>query len=109
MQSGGALGADKKDGETFLKGIGGRITYGTEGLFLPLTLGLPNATRKTQSRFTSELQRPYRKAGSCLLNSCLQYYTSLTDISLSSAARRLQIRSKTGLDLWERMRKLYSG
>ena len=46
----------KKDVEAFLKGMGGRITYGTEGLFLPLTLGLPNSTQMTQTRFTSELQ-----------------------------------------------------
>jgi hypothetical protein len=48
MQSGGALGSEKKDG--------GGVTYGTEDLFFPLDLGLPNATRKTQSRFTSELR-----------------------------------------------------
>ena len=57
MQSGGDLGIKKKkDGETFLEGIGGRITYKMKGPFVPLALGLPNATRKTQSRFTSELQ-----------------------------------------------------
>ena len=36
MQSGGDLGIKKKkDWKTFRKGIGGRITYGTEGLFVP--------------------------------------------------------------------------
>lgn len=36
MQSGGGLGIKKKkDRETFLKGIVGRIIYGTEGLFVP--------------------------------------------------------------------------
>ncbi len=31
MQSGGALGTEKKDGETFLEEIGGRIAYRMEG------------------------------------------------------------------------------
>ena len=56
MQTGGALGSEnKKDVKTFIEGIGGRITYKMEGPFVPLALGLPDATRNTQSRFTSEL------------------------------------------------------
>jgi hypothetical protein len=48
MQSGGDLGIKKKkDWKTFRKGIGGRITYGTEGLFVPLALELPNLIRKS--------------------------------------------------------------
>jgi hypothetical protein len=31
MQSGGALGTEKKDGETVLEGLGGRITYRMDG------------------------------------------------------------------------------
>ncbi len=56
MESGGALGTEKKDRKTFLERIGGRIIYKMKGPFVPLALALPNTTRKAQSRFTSELQ-----------------------------------------------------
>ncbi len=71
MQSGGALGTEKKDGETFLEEIGGRIAYRMEGR-----------------------------------RNLIYNVHPITDWLLSSAAKRLQIRFRTDLDLAERMRKL---
>jgi hypothetical protein len=44
MQSGGDLGIKKKDWETFLKGIAGKITHRKEAPFVPLALELPSPT-----------------------------------------------------------------
>jgi hypothetical protein len=39
------------------------------------TIVVPTLDSETTPRFTAETQRPYRNAGSSLLNSCLQHYT----------------------------------
>ncbi len=64
MESGGDLGIKKKkDGETFLKGIVGRITYGTEGLFVPLALALPNPTRKSVRLVPKTVSKKRERSG----------------------------------------------
>jgi len=46
----------KEECKTLLNGIGGRITYKMKGPFVPLALEPPDATQKTQFRFTPKME-----------------------------------------------------
>jgi len=69
MQSGSGLGIKKEEWRNLSKRIAWRITHGTEGLFVPLALELPNPIRKsvrlvpeTTTPFTPETWSPTAKS-----------------------------------------------